>query len=110
MVQGSLGHATEPPRPAQGLGSEATWSAIFSSLARLEAGLHNVDGDLGRIRTDLEALSASLDVPDRAARGSDGPAAAMPAPESDPCGEGLLDALAAGENGLPAPGDGGGVT
>lgn len=35
--------------------------------------------------------------------------AAIPFPESDPCGEGLPDALAAEENGLPAPG-GGGVT
>lgn len=69
MVQGSLGHAAEPSRPEEGLGTEVKWSAIFSSLARLEAGLHKIDGDLGRIRTDLEALRASLDVPDQVRAG-----------------------------------------
>ncbi len=38
------------------------WAAILASLAKLEAGLHKVDADLGRLQTDIEAFAGSDEV------------------------------------------------
>lgn len=35
------------------------WAAILASLAKLEAGLHKVDAELGRLHADLEAFGRS---------------------------------------------------
>lgn len=52
---------TESSPSPEALGTEEKWNAIFSSLAKLEAGLHKVDDDLGQIRAELEVFRTSRD-------------------------------------------------
>jgi len=57
MTQTVVEHDTKLPDSEESL----EWDEISASLAKLEAGLHQAQADLGRMRADAEALGTWLD-------------------------------------------------